>query len=178
MTVGRGGRASQAGRPDWFQMTSSSRPRGRPSPAPHSRTPVTPRSCDPCVTALAMWSKRVLGLERGVVSRRSDGAAYLVEVCCHSRTSCTYYGSIAPRNESQAPRGAAEESRVRGAGMHKNGRVRMRPCEDRGKRQDKSGQPSWQVCCQSMSMLENSTCGQAERTRLAGDQGMAELHGR
>lgn len=41
---------------------------------------------------------------------------------------------------------------------------------------DKTSQVN-QVCCQSMSNLEHSTCGQAERTGLAGHQGMAELHG-
>lgn len=132
-----------------------------------SRAPVTPRSLDPCVTALAMWSKRVLGLERGVVSRRSDGTACLVGVCCHkSRTCCTYYGSIAPRNESQAPRSAAEESRDRGAGMHKNGRVRMRPCEDRGKSQDKSGQSSWL----SVNVKQSMRTQRADRQREPSQQ--------
>lgn len=75
-------RASQAGRLDWFQTKSFCRPHEQAVTC-SSRAPVTPRSLDPCVAVLAMWSKRVLGLERGVVSRRSDGTACLVGVCCH-----------------------------------------------------------------------------------------------
>lgn len=82
-------------------------------------------------------------------------------VLSQSRACCTYYGSIAPRNESQAPRSAAEESRDRGAGMHKNGRVRMRPCEDRGKSQDKSGQSSWL----SVNVKQSMRTQRADRQR-------------
>lgn len=62
--------------------------------------------------------------------------------------------------------------------MHKSGRVRMRPCEDRGEIQDTSGQSSW-LSSQCQTKHENSTCGQAERTqpgRCFVDQGMGELH--
>lgn len=49
----------QAGRLDWFQMTSS-----LPTPSPGLRHRSLRGAWIPCVTALAMWSKRVLGLER------------------------------------------------------------------------------------------------------------------